>query len=354
MTDFLVKRDDLRECRSRRLGAAGAGARAGAAAGRQLRPDREQHHLRGDGRGDVLLGLLPRRRRAGGGCRCGASPRSSAARPSGVEAGTRVYGYLPPSSHLLVTPASVDAAGFVDGSPHRAALPSAYHRYLATGARPLLPRGDRGDPDAAAAALLHLLPDRRPARRRGPGRARADPRSPAPRARPRSPPPSCWPSARGSSWSGSPHRAAPSSSTALRSTTAPSPTTRSTRSSAGPATYVDIAGDAAVRQAVHSHFGDELLHSMAVGVTHWEEFERRRRRAARADADLLLRPRPGHQAGRGLGPRRARAAGSPRPGTRSASGPAAGWRRSPARASRASGPPTSTCSRGASTRPAPT
>ena len=41
---------------------------------------------------------------------------------------------------------------------------------------------------------------------------------------------------------------------------------------AGPATYVDVAGDAAVRQAVHSHFGEALVHSMAVGVTHWEEF----------------------------------------------------------------------------------
>jgi hypothetical protein len=39
----------------------------------------------------------------------------------------------------------------------------------------------------------------------------------------------------------------------------------------GPATYVDIAGDGAVRQAVHTHFGDELAYSMTVGVTHWEE-----------------------------------------------------------------------------------
>ena len=52
----------------------------------------------------------------------------------GVELGTRLYGYLPPSSHLLLTPVSVGPPGFVDGSPHRAALPSAYHRYLATGA----------------------------------------------------------------------------------------------------------------------------------------------------------------------------------------------------------------------------
>jgi hypothetical protein len=39
----------------------------------------------------------------------------------------------------------------------------------------------------------------------------------------------------------------------------------------GPATYVDVSGDGDVRQAVHSHFGDELVHSMGVGATHWEE-----------------------------------------------------------------------------------
>jgi hypothetical protein len=38
-----------------------------------------------------------------------------------------------------------------------------------------------------------------------------------------------------------------------------------------PSTFVDIAGDGAVRHAIHSHYGDELLHSMTVGVTHWEE-----------------------------------------------------------------------------------
>jgi hypothetical protein len=48
------------------------------------------------------------------------------------------------------------------------------------------------------------------------------------------------------------------------------------RSSVGsPATFVDIAGDGEVRLAVHSHYGDELVHSMAVGVTHWEELEGR-------------------------------------------------------------------------------
>src|SRR3954469_16496505 len=54
----------------------------------------------------------------------------------GVEPGTRVYGYLPPSSHLVVTPTRVDASGFVDATEHRAALPAAYNRYQATAADP--------------------------------------------------------------------------------------------------------------------------------------------------------------------------------------------------------------------------
>ena len=43
----------------------------------------------------------------------------------------------------------------------------------------------------------------------------------------------------------------------------------------GPATFVDFAGNAEVRAAVHDRFEDDLRHSMAVGVTHWEDFEGR-------------------------------------------------------------------------------
>src|SRR5215218_9740264 len=53
-----------------------------------------------------------------------------------VEPGTRLYGYLPPSSHLVVSPVHADQRGFVDGSPHRAALPAAYQRYEVTDADP--------------------------------------------------------------------------------------------------------------------------------------------------------------------------------------------------------------------------
>jgi hypothetical protein len=54
-----------------------------------------------------------------------------------LEAGTRVFGYLPPSSELLVTPVHVGAHGFTDASAHRAALPGAYNRYAHTDADPL-------------------------------------------------------------------------------------------------------------------------------------------------------------------------------------------------------------------------
>jgi hypothetical protein len=50
----------------------------------------------------------------------------------GVKVGGRVYGYLPPASHLLVRPGRADARGFRDASPHRAALPSPYNAYALT------------------------------------------------------------------------------------------------------------------------------------------------------------------------------------------------------------------------------
>jgi hypothetical protein len=66
-----------------------------------------------------------------------------------VEPGTRVYGYLPPASHLVVRPDRVDGRGFHDASEHRASLPSPYNSYAAT----------TGDPayDADAEDLLILF-----------------------------------------------------------------------------------------------------------------------------------------------------------------------------------------------------
>jgi hypothetical protein len=51
----------------------------------------------------------------------------------GVEVGSRVYGYLPTSSHLIVRP-RVSDAGFRDTSNHRADLPGPYNIYATTSA----------------------------------------------------------------------------------------------------------------------------------------------------------------------------------------------------------------------------
>ena len=50
--------------------------------------------------------------------------------------GTRVFGYLPMSSDLVVVPDRVDERGFVDASPHRSSLPAAYNRYTRVEADP--------------------------------------------------------------------------------------------------------------------------------------------------------------------------------------------------------------------------
>lgn len=55
-----------------------------------------------------------------------------ASRVNGVEPGSRLYGYLPSGSHLLVSPGRVDARGFRDASPHRKTLPSPYNAYALT------------------------------------------------------------------------------------------------------------------------------------------------------------------------------------------------------------------------------
>ncbi len=40
-----------------------------------------------------------------------------------------------------------------------------------------------------------------------------------------------------------------------------------------PSVYVDMAGNAAVRSALHHHLGGNMVHSAAVGTSHWDKFE---------------------------------------------------------------------------------
>jgi len=189
----------------------------------------------------------------------------------GVEPGTRVYGYLPPSSHLVVTPAALDGRGFVDASPHRAPLSSAYHRYLASGADPFY-RPDTEEIQMLLRPLFFtsfLIDDQ------------LDDDGLATRG------PIVMSSASSKTAIAAAFMLAQRDGARLVALTSPrsaafveglgiydSTVTYDAIDSleSGPATFVDFAGDGEVRRAVHSHYGDALTHSMAVGVTHWEGF----------------------------------------------------------------------------------
>ena len=270
MTDFLVKRDDLRECRVAESAAPEIGP--GEALLRVdtfgLTANNVTYAVFGEAMS--YWDFFPAEQGWGRVPMWGFAEveRSEA---EGIEPGTRVYGYLPPSSQLAVTPADASEAGFVDAAPHRAALPSAYHRYLATGADPFY------RPDTEQIQMLlrplfftsFLIDDQ------------LDDEGLATRG------PVLISSASSKTAIAAAFMLAQRDGVELVGLTSP-------RSAAfveglgvydrtltyeaidslerGPATYVDVAGDGAVRQAVHSHFGDELAHSMAVGASHWEDF----------------------------------------------------------------------------------
>jgi len=188
----------------------------------------------------------------------------------GVDPGTRLYGYLPPSSHLVVTPADADGRGFVDGSPHRAPLPSAYHRYLATGADPFY-RPDTEEiqmllrPLFFTSFLIDDQLDDDGLTTRGPVVISSASSKTAIAA--------AFMLARREGVElvalTSPRSAAFVEGLGIYGRTITYDAIDSLER--GPATFVDIAGDADVRRAVHAHYGDALAHSMAVGMTHWEE-----------------------------------------------------------------------------------
>jgi hypothetical protein len=204
-------------------------------------------------------------------------------RHDGLPEGTRVFGYVPPSTHLLVSPARADARGFIDSSAHRAKLPPAYNSYARVDADPVYDTAhedeqmllrplfftswliddflDEADTFGAGAvvlssassktssALAYLLSLRDGIDVIGLTSARsAD-------------------FARGLGVYD--HVVAYDDLGSLPQ---------------GRAVYVDMAGDAAVRSAVHTHYGQELAHSAVVGATHHDQMG--------AVPDSLPGPRP--------------------------------------------------------------
>jgi hypothetical protein len=270
MTDFLVKRDDLRQCRIAE--SAMPGLEPGQALLRVekfgLTANNVTYAVFGeamsywdffpaaDGWGRVPMWGF-------------AVVEQSEA--EGVEPGTRLYGYLPPSSHLVVTPGGAGPAGFVDASPHRAALPSAYHRYLATDSDAFY-RPDTEEIQMLLRPLFFtsfLIDDQladEGLATRGPVLVSSASSKTAIAAA------FLLAQREGAELIGltSPRNAEFVEDLGTYDRVVPYDAIDTLERA--PATFVDIAGDSAVRRAVHSHYGDELIHSMAVGVTHWEEF----------------------------------------------------------------------------------
>jgi uncharacterized protein DUF2855 len=194
----------------------------------------------------------------------------SASRRDGLEVGTRVFGYLPPSTEFVVDAARVDSRGFVDAAAHRARLPPAYNSYARTEADPIYDADhedeqmllrplfftsyliddfldDSGLLDAStivlssassktASALAFLLSRREGAEVVG------------------------LTSARSGDFA---RRLGVYDHVVPYEEIDELPLARTV--------YVDMAGDASVRSAVHGHYRDELAHSAVVGATHHDQ-----------------------------------------------------------------------------------
>ena len=270
MSDFLVKRDDLRRCRT--VESAPPEIATGQALLRVdtfgLTANNVTYAVFGEAMS--YWDFFPRDEEGWGRVPVWGFAEVERSEADEVEPGTRLYGYLPPSSHLVVTPADAGAAGFVDASPHREPLPSAYHRYLATEAdrfynahteemqmllRPLFFTSFLIDDQLADEGLTE----------RGPIAISSASSKTAIAAA------FLLSQREGVEVIGltSPRSADFVEHLGIYARTVSYEAIDSLERR--PTTFVDIAGDGEVRRSVHAHLGDELLHSMAVGMTHWEE-----------------------------------------------------------------------------------
>jgi hypothetical protein len=191
----------------------------------------------------------------------------AASKAEGVPEGTRVFGYLPSASNLVVRPDRPSETDFVDASPHRKALPGAYNRYLRTDGNAVYEEenedyeillwplyftswliddflDDEGFFGAKAAvlssassrttsALAYLIDQREGIEVIG---------------------------------LTSPRNVEFTESLEVYDQVVPYEEIDSIERE--PAVYVDVAGDAKVRSAVHEHWQGELKHDAAVGITH--------------------------------------------------------------------------------------
>ncbi len=189
-----------------------------------------------------------------------------------IAVGERFYGYFPMGTHLLVRPTRVAPTGFVDGAPHRAALPGVYNQYQRA-------VGERGEEPAqmllrplftTSFFLDDFLADNDffGARR------------------------VILSSASSKTSLGLAFELAHKRKGSIQVAGLTAPGNAAFVRQLGfydqvvtyddlesldasiPSVFVDMAGNAAVLRRIHEHFVDALRHSCTVGVTHWQDAAR--------------------------------------------------------------------------------
>ena len=192
-------------------------------------------------------------------------------RAEGLPTGTRIYGYLPFGTHLVVEPGRVGRHGFTDTAEHRRELPAVYNSYRLVDADPL------HDPDAedvqavffplfATSFMLEdFLADNddfgaeqivlsSASSKTSVGVALCAGRRDGHRPR--------------LVGLTSPGNAAFVQGLDCYDEVATYDGLEDLP--AVPTVYLDMAGDGDLRSRVHEHFGDQLRHSSAVGLANWE------------------------------------------------------------------------------------
>ncbi len=190
----------------------------------------------------------------------------------GVEPGQRFYGYLPMGTHLVVQPARVNAQGFADGSPHRQELAGVYNHYTLCSADPGYDPAQESQqavlrPLFTTAFLIDdFLADNAFFSARQVLLSSASSKT-----------------AYGTAFCLAQRSGGP----AVLGLTAPANSgfTQSlgcydqvlpyaeleALDASVPTVYVDFAGSAPLRRAVHAHFAGALAYSCSVGGSHWDE-----------------------------------------------------------------------------------
>lgn len=191
----------------------------------------------------------------------------------GIAEGERVYGFFPMASHVRLLPGRIKAHQFVDTASHRATLPALYNAYQRVDAWPAALDAEQEArymllfPLTATAFLLHDFLDTTDylgATQLIVG------------------------SASGKTAVSLIQRVAESAAD-VRVVGLTSARNRAFVESLGwcdavhdydavdaipvqPSIYVDMAGNADVKARLHHHLGDAMVHSCAVGTSHWDRF----------------------------------------------------------------------------------